>query len=389
MFRNKLIIGLATAVALLIWIIPGCDDLVTERITQPIERYPTADFYPDSTWGCAGLEVTFRERSSGPIVSFTFNFGDHSDDSMVTVDSTEVKDGVTHTYDSSGFFTVTLTVTDTLGATDTETKKNCVLIDQAIADFDVSQDSGCAPLDVQFQISLVRNLTRWEWNFDTSADPPETTTYQNPYHTYNNPGTYIVRLIAYNDSCETADTMYDTIKVADCPVADFSISDTSGCTPELEVVFSNLSFGSPDTLIWNYGDGDADTTGDTIEVTHIYTTEEQADTFTVSLTVRRDGLSDTKTLENFLFIHEEPVAEFDLSDTTPVAGQAITYNGSASSGYVQNYDWSFGDGGTSEFRQGFYTYENEGTYSLRLIVSNDGCPPDTLTLEVVVSAAEE
>jgi len=76
---------------------------------------PVADLYADTISGEAALAVSFDGSGShdtdGSITSFHWEFGDGASQTGVTVD---------HIYDSAGIFTATLTVTDDMGATATQ-----------------------------------------------------------------------------------------------------------------------------------------------------------------------------------------------------------------------------------------------------------------------------
>ena len=78
------------------------------RINQP----PSASFIVSPSPGYIGVRVAFDARASsdpdGVIVSYAWTFGDGS---------SAVGEEVTHTYAAKGTFTLTLTVTDDLGAT--------------------------------------------------------------------------------------------------------------------------------------------------------------------------------------------------------------------------------------------------------------------------------
>lgn len=84
-------------------------------IAVPPENLPpTAQFIYSPTFPYVGQAVTFDASGSsdidGTIVSYAWDFGD----GLIGTDVI-----TTHTYESAGTFTVTLTVTDDLGATDT------------------------------------------------------------------------------------------------------------------------------------------------------------------------------------------------------------------------------------------------------------------------------
>ena len=80
----------------------------------PADVYgPTADFTADITEGVAPLTVNFSDGStpgSVSIVEWSWDFGD---------DSTSTDQNPTHTYASAGFYTVSLSVTDEYGLSDT------------------------------------------------------------------------------------------------------------------------------------------------------------------------------------------------------------------------------------------------------------------------------
>jgi len=80
----------------------------------PINLPPMANFTYSPTFPYVGQAVTFDASGSsdidGTIVSYEWDFGDGSTGTDVLT---------LYTYESAGTFTVTLTVTDDLGATDT------------------------------------------------------------------------------------------------------------------------------------------------------------------------------------------------------------------------------------------------------------------------------
>jgi len=80
---------------------------------------PVADFSGTPTTDIAPLEVSFTDLSTGELAEWSWNFGDAS--------PTNNEQNPTHTYDSPGIYTVSLTVTGP-GGTDTETKTDYITV---------------------------------------------------------------------------------------------------------------------------------------------------------------------------------------------------------------------------------------------------------------------
>jgi PKD repeat protein len=82
-----------------------------------------------------------------------------------------------------------------------------------VANFSADPLSGDAPLDVQFTDLSTGNPTSWLWDFGDG----ETSTEQNPLHTYAEAGTYTVTLIAVGSGGSNTEAKVDYIAVADVP----------------------------------------------------------------------------------------------------------------------------------------------------------------------------
>lgn len=87
-----------------------------------------ADFCVDSTVGFSQLTVNFTDLSVAfncEITSWNWDFGDGE---------TSIEQNPIHTYNSGGFYTVSLTVEDDNGNSDTETKENYIIVYTVIED---------------------------------------------------------------------------------------------------------------------------------------------------------------------------------------------------------------------------------------------------------------
>ena len=154
-----------------------------------------------------------------------------------------------------------------------------------VANFSSDVTSGYAPLSVQFTDSSL-NATAWNWNFGDGNNSNE----QNPSHTYSIAGNYTITLTANN--ANGTDSKSATITVLEksaqaLPVADFSSDVTQGPAP-LAVQFTDNSQNAT-SRIWDFGDGYNSTDKNP---NHTYFEDG---TYTVTLTVRNEAGSDTKT----------------------------------------------------------------------------------------------
>src|SRR5690242_13902577 len=121
--------------------------------------------------------------------------------------------------------------------------------------------------------------------------------------------------------------------------ADFSASDSSGCTPLL-VSFKDLSSGNPNTWSWDLGNG---TVSDQKYPSTIYITPG---TYTVRLTVKNAaGNEDSITKTSFITVYAKPNVDFSATPATGCVPLTVNFNDKTNpvSGASQSWQWDFGD----------------------------------------------
>jgi PKD repeat protein len=166
-------------------------------------------------------------------------------------------------------------------------------------------------------------------------------------------------VVVTNPGGQTGTIQVD-VAVPPAVVADFAGTPTGGPAP-LTVAFTDQSTGAPFSWSWDFGDGNTSTAQNP---TNVYTTPG---TYTVSLTATGLGGSDTKTVTDFISVSS--MANFSATPLTGEAPLMVTFT-DESSGTPTSWSWDFGDGGTSVDQNPSYTYDNAGTYTITLIVTD-------------------
>jgi PKD repeat protein len=134
------------------------------------------------------------------------------------------------------------------------------------------------------------------------------------------------------------------------------------------VNFRDISTGKPTTWNWNFGDGATSTDQNP---THIYTTKGTAVTnkFTVTLTVTNPNGEDKVIKTDYITVTQTPIAEFTVDSRQGKAPFIVNFR-DLSAGNPTSWSWEFGDGTGSSEQNPKHTYPFEGSYDVRLTVSN-------------------
>lgn len=337
----------------------GCKDTITKRVT--VLPDPVAAF---TAPGTCGLTANFIDNSylpagnPGPLVGWNWSFG---------TGHTSTQQNPTFTYPNAGTWNVRLIVTDARGCSDTslQTYRNLEL---PIADF--SAPSVCYGENTQFTNTTqiqTSPLTQFDWRFGDG----NTSSVENPSHGFFAPGDYNVNFIVENaDGCR--DTINKVVTVNPLPQVSFSAPDV--CERLATSFTDNSTISNGSVIGWNWS----------FDHPNVANSNQQNPTvlypnwghYNVTL-VATSNLGCQDSVTRLVNVWPRPVIDFEAS---PLAGcypfdAVFTNNTTMPEGSVFQYQWSFGDGGSSGLANPTYVYPNKaGNYTVSLYALSDkGC----------------
>jgi PKD repeat protein len=160
-----------------------------------------ANFAATPTSGTVPLRVTFKDGSKGIVDSWLWDFGDGR---------TCKKRNPVYTYRKPGSYTVKLTVSGSAGSS-TVTQIACIKAYAVLKpNFTATPRRGEAPLPVRFADKSTGSVTSWLWDFGDQ----QTSTEQNPIHTYAQPGNYVTKLTVAGPAGSGIKTQVVSVKAA-------------------------------------------------------------------------------------------------------------------------------------------------------------------------------
>ncbi|MEE9443188.1 MAG: PKD domain-containing protein [candidate division Zixibacteria bacterium] len=334
------------------------EDTEQREVDILIGKAPIADFSADNVEGCIGYPISFIDLSTDAN-SWYWEFGDGH---------TSTDQHPMHSYGATGTYTVTLTVANECGE-DTEIKEAYIIIYALpTPDFTADETDICAGETVNFT-DLSSNADSWYWDFGDGT----TSTDQNPSHTYTSVGDFDVSLRVENDCGSDSEYRDNYITVGQAPVANFRASDTEICAHE-DVHFTDMS---TDATSWEWDFGDGGTSNEQNPI-HRY---DHFGYFDVRLTVRNACGEDTDYRQEYVIVHDIPVAGFTIEASGNCAPMTVNFYDQSAS--ATSWLWDFGDGNTSTEQNPVHTYTQEGDFSVRLTATND-CGSDDEYLENII-----
>lgn len=234
----------------------------------------------------------------------------------------------------------------------------------------VSVDKGeiCSGDVVQLSASGGSGGALFNWFPADHLDNPSS---PNPVASPAETTTYYVQI--EEGGCRALDSIQ--VVVNPTPVAQFSSSGGLACAP-MEIMFTELTQNAL-SYSWNFGDGSPLSTEP--NPVHVF---ETPGTYQVVLTATGEGGCTASSQPFEVQVFPKGVAAF--SSTPPVNSSQVLPRAAVDflneSVNATGYVWDFGDGETSEEANPRHVYHQPGSYTVTLIITDEGGCRDTLAL---------
>ena len=335
---------------------------------------PVADPVADPSYACQ-LDInnandsnpftfTFSAINTLGTVSYDWDFGD------LTTGSGAV---VSHTYTSTGSFTIALICTTDIGGTLSLTG-SVTITNIVTAGFSVSPGlSGFAPFSITTNNTSSGGGLTYSWEILDGGSTIASGSDTNISYTFGVPGSYTIRLTATDGAGQSQVSEANVVVAASPPTADFALSPTTGTAP-LNIQVQGVDQGTGPITSWSWTFGDSIGTASGIGP-HNYTYSTDG-TYWVTLNYVGPGGSGSVSKQVGVFPASEPVNAnytFALAGNTAGGGVRVCFTNTSTGPIVTN-QWTFGDGVTVNDNSAVvcHDYAAEGDYlvSLRVTASD-------------------
>ncbi|MCX6276026.1 MAG: PKD domain-containing protein [Bacteroidetes bacterium] len=354
----------------------GCDD----STTQTINIYdPVANIAVSSGQGCHPFTANFNGAGSQDALTFAWDFGDPASGVL----NTSTLPSPSHTFNTTGFFTVTLEITDPHGCT-----ADTTYIVHAVgpeASFTSPDTTGCRPFTASFNSTSTTegsSISQYIWNFSYPGNNDiDTTTSGNATHNYANLGLYSVSLTVIDaNGCRDSTVNNSFINVT-FPVPQFSGVDTFICDSTVNPYTVNVIGTGPFDYEWNFGDGSAPVINSNIAAssnTESHTYYQNNQVYQLQVKVTDVNGCDTTITQPITVLRPSPV--FTVTQADSCGYTRAFFNGPNTDSiyaWVWHPNGPFGYTGISPAEDPEFNFTIPGYYGASLTVTNPGCSVTT------------
>ncbi len=425
--------------------IQGC--VVYDTVTIRVGNKPNVGFYATPTIACVREAISFINTSTGPVTGWYWDFGDNTNtkvrnpqkqyfsadtfsvtlrafhhgcmDSLYREDYIIIKpsaanfdvrfscdtplkvrfrnltedaswhqfffgdgnssllDSPTHIYSSLGMYNPMLVVYNNVtGCRDTISQS--INLTDLTVDMSANDTAVCLGDTVYFSPQVTGGTAiNYFWYVDGVL---KQTLFPDYKHKFLDTGFHTIKLeIVNNNGCVDSIVKHNYILVSQ-PVANFGSLQQKGCVP-FEVFFKDSSYTTQGAYItnrtWSLGTTSINTTVDTLRYT--YNTRGSYD---VKVVVTDNvGCKDSMTRVEYIHPHK-PTATYNSSTRICLGDTVEFFNFSINS---INAWWDFGDGDTIINHQPKHIYQQKGSYTPTLVVTDSlGCKDTIVGMSIDV-----
>jgi gliding motility-associated-like protein len=333
----------------------GCLDTASSTVTQP--NLITIVASPTDTI-CIGENTTIGATVDGGNGGYIYNWSHGLPDSS----SNDVTPLVTTTY--------LISIVDTFGCTgnmDSVTVYVLSLFSDSIQAISAGDICVGESTQVSGTYSAGFGTYTFSWNQGLgnglgpfNVSPATTTTY----------------IFTATDQCVNSVSDSIVVNVFPLPIINLPSIVAEGCAPLLVNFMDTINDSTSITYLWNFDDGSVSTFA---TVNHLY---PLPGTYKVTLTVTSNGgCIATSSGNHVVVVNPSPIANSTASPfVTDTQNPTINFT-DLSTGAIAVF-WNFGDGDTSMVNNPSHTYQDTGTYTVTITVTNQfGCT-DTYQITV-------
>jgi PKD repeat protein len=326
----------------------GQADLHFRVVTTAISGAPTANFSFNAQ---NDPQVAFTDLTTGNPVNWIWDF-----------DNTFILSQIqnpTYVFEENGTYHVCLTAINAISSS-----THCEFVEitnclPPVANFSFISDY--SP-EILFQDSSINFPTSWHWDFDDNGN---TWGYLNPIYTFTHNDTFNVCLIVANNY--GSDTLCKPIIINDytAPFASFSYSSQNSPYIQFFDESSGQVVNSPDTWVWNFGDGSLFSSEQ--NPLHLF---PDNGVYQVCLTASNAYGSSNWCMQVVIDSYVAPTAGFSWEAPISPTYNFIDQSSDSIHNQTTSWYWTFGDGASSTLQNPQHNYAQNGTYTICLIATN-------------------
>ena len=325
----------------------GCTTIALLPLTI---QQVSADFTVDNDKTCPGTLISFTDQSHAA-VKWNWTVGPYN----------STQPDFSEALFTPGNYMATLEVKDSDSCRAEKTIPIQVLNMRSAFSFDAS--SSCNDFTVAFedQSTGTPSPTSWLWEFGDG----QTSTDRHPEHVYTAQGAYDVVLHISNTEGSCVFTKEDAVDFQ-VPVPDFSVEKTDFCVDEL-ITFANTSERGA-SFEWFFGDGQ------TSQLQSPEIAYPVPGPYPVTLFATDAYGCEQRIVKPGVVNIVSPIADFSVDKTTGTCPPFTAAFKDLSTPEIAKWQWTFGDGNTSNLKDPVNIYVTPGNFNVLLEVTDvNGC----------------